>query len=129
MAGLSTPRVAPGSLPSQPEATAGAWISRPSCPVSGWRCAGHEVLYVDLERFLDPSQIGARGLPGALPNQLSHPLDLVVLWTEPARAMVCSEPWSAPRQALLSGDRTLELRPGTSTRLHTRYAFTSTHRE
>ena len=40
--------------------------------------------------------------------------------------MVCIEPWSAPRQALLSGDRKLELRPGASTRLHTRYAFTAT---
>jgi galactose mutarotase-like enzyme len=53
----------------------------------------------------------------------------VVLWTEPPRAMVCIEPWSAPRQALLSGDRKLELRPGASTRLHTRYAFTCTQRE
>jgi galactose mutarotase-like enzyme len=60
--------------------------------------------------------------------QLTHPLDLVVLWTEPPRAMVCVEPWSAPRQALLNGDRKLELCPGTSTRLHTRYAFSSTQR-
>jgi galactose mutarotase-like enzyme len=61
--------------------------------------------------------------------QLTHPLDLVVLWTEPPRAMVCIEPWSAPRQALLSGDRKLELRPGASTRLHTRYAFMATDHE
>jgi len=52
----------------------------------------------------------------------------VVLWTEPPRAMVCMEPWSGPRQALLSGDRKLELSPGASTRLHTRYAFTATPR-
>ena len=70
---------------------------------------------------------GAAGT--SLELQLSHPLDLVVLWTEPPRPMVCIEPWSAPRQALLSGDRKLELRPGASTRLHARYAFTSTHRE
>jgi galactose mutarotase-like enzyme len=57
--------------------------------------------------------------------QLNHPLDLVVLWTEPPRAMVCMEPWSGPRRALLSGDRKLELSPGTSTKLHTRYAFTA----
>ena len=69
---------------------------------------------------------GAAGT--SLELQLSHPLDLVVLWTEPPRAMVCIEPWSAPRQALLSGDRKLELRPGTRTRLHTRYAFTATQR-
>jgi len=55
--------------------------------------------------------------------QLSHPLDLVVLWTEPPRPMVCIEPWSGPRQALLSGDRKIELAPGTSTELHTRYAL------
>jgi galactose mutarotase-like enzyme len=67
---------------------------------------------------------GAAGT--SLELQLSHPLDLVVLWTEPPRAMVCIEPWSAPRQALLSGDRKLELRPGASTRLHTRYAFSAT---
>jgi galactose mutarotase-like enzyme len=69
---------------------------------------------------------GAAGT--SLELQLSHPLDLVVLWTEPPRAMVCIEPWSAPRQALLSGDRKLELRPGASTRLHTRYAFTASQR-
>ena len=56
----------------------------------------------------------------SLELQLTHPLDLVVLWTEPPRAMVCMEPWSAPRQALLSGDRKLELSPGATTRLHTR---------
>ena len=64
----------------------------------------------------------------SLELQLSHPLDLVVLWTEPPRPMVCMEPWSGPRQALLSGDRKLELSPGASTRLHTRYAFTATPR-
>ena len=67
---------------------------------------------------------GAAGT--SLELQLSHPLDLVVLWTEPPRPMVCIEPWSAPRQALLSCDRKLELRPGASTRLQTRYAFTAT---
>lgn len=61
--------------------------------------------------------------------QLSNPLDLVVLWTEPPRAMVCIEPWSAPRQALLSGDRKLELPPGSSTTLHTRYVFTTAESE
>lgn len=55
--------------------------------------------------------------------QLSHPFDLVVLWTEPPRPMVCIEPWSGPRQALLSGDRKLELPPGASTQLHTRYVL------
>ena len=57
--------------------------------------------------------------------ELTTPLDLVVLWTEPPRAMVCMEPWSAPRQALLSGDRKIELNPGDSTTLATRYRLTS----
>ena len=57
--------------------------------------------------------------------ELSQPLDLVVLWTEPPRAMVCMEPWSAPRQALLSGDRKIELSPGESTKLETRYRFST----
>ena len=56
--------------------------------------------------------------------ELTNPLDLVVLWTEPPRAMVCMEPWSAPRQALLSGDRKIELSPGESTTLATRYRLT-----
>jgi len=55
--------------------------------------------------------------------QLSHPLDLVVLWTEPPRPMVCVEPWSGPRQALLSGDRKIELAPGASTELQTCYTL------
>ena len=55
--------------------------------------------------------------------QLTPPLDLVVLWTEPPRKMVCMEPWTAPRQALLSGDRKLEVPPGDTIKLHTRYAF------
>lgn len=61
----------------------------------------------------------------SLELQLSHPLDLVVLWTEPPRPMICVEPWSGPRQSLLSGDRKLELAPGESITLHTRYAFTA----
>jgi len=59
----------------------------------------------------------------SLELQLSHPFDLVVLWTEPPRPMVCIEPWSGPRQALLSGDRKIELAPGASTELSTRYAL------
>jgi galactose mutarotase-like enzyme len=55
--------------------------------------------------------------------QLSHPFDLVVLWTEPPRPMVCIEPWSGPRQALLSGDGKIELAPGCSTTLSTRFAL------
>ena len=37
--------------------------------------------------------------------QHQHPMDLTVVWTEPPRRMVCLEPWTGPRQALISGDR------------------------
>lgn len=48
------------------------------------------------------------------------PWDLAVLWSDPPRPMLCLEPWSGPRQALLSGDRRLELQPGESMELQTR---------
>jgi galactose mutarotase-like enzyme len=51
----------------------------------------------------------------------NHPLDLVVLWSDPPRPMVCLEPWSGPRSALISGDRRLVLAPGANMALHTRY--------
>lgn len=54
--------------------------------------------------------------------QTSHPLDLVVLWSDPPRPMVCLEPWSGPRGSLISGDRRLELAPGANMALSTRYA-------
>jgi galactose mutarotase-like enzyme len=40
------------------------------------------------------------------------PLDLAVVWTEPPRSMVCLEPWTAPRGAMASGDRLLQVQPG-----------------
>ena len=57
--------------------------------------------------------------------QLQHqePMDLTVIWTEPPRKMVCVEPWTGPRQALISGDRKLELQPGASYALSCRYAI------
>ena len=55
--------------------------------------------------------------------QLDHqaPMDLTVVWTEPPRTMVCLEPWTGPRQALISGDRKLELAAGQSTTLRCHY--------
>lgn len=66
-------------------------------------------------RLLDPSAAAALEL------ETSAPLDLVVIWSDPPRPMVCLEPWSAPRGALVSGERRLELAPGTSSRLRSRY--------
>jgi galactose mutarotase-like enzyme len=55
--------------------------------------------------------------------QLQHPapMDLTVVWTEPPRPMVCLEPWTGPRQALVSGDRKLELAGGDSLELRCTY--------
>jgi len=55
--------------------------------------------------------------------QLQHhePMDLSVVWTEPPRSMVCLEPWTGPRQALISGDRRLQLGVGESTPISCRY--------
>ena len=57
--------------------------------------------------------------------QLQHhePMDLTVVWTEPPRAMVCLEPWTGPRQALISGERRLQLGVSESTTLSCRYSI------
>ena len=57
----------------------------------------------------------------AIALETTPPWDLVVLWSEPPRPMVCLEPWTGPRQALLSGDRRLDLEPGASMRLDVCY--------
>lgn len=49
------------------------------------------------------------------------PLDLAVVWTDPPRPMVCLEPWTAPRGALNSGERLLQVQPGSSVELCCRY--------
>ena len=76
-----------------------------------------------LVRPSGPVRLVDEAAGATLELQLSHPLDLVVLWTEPPRPMVCIEPWSGPRQALLSGDRKIELTPGEAAVLNTRYAL------
>lgn len=49
--------------------------------------------------------------------QHDKPMDFTVVWTDPPRQMVCLEPWTAPREALISGDRKLEIKPGSKQRL------------
>ena len=56
-----------------------------------------------------------------LSMELSDPWNLAVFWTDPPRPMVCMEPWTGPRQSLISGDCKLELAPGEQRSLHTRY--------
>lgn len=67
-------------------------------------------------RLLDPA--GGR----AIVLETVAPFDLVVVWTEPPRPMVCLEPWTGPRGSLISGDRRLELGPGEQRELRARYS-------
>jgi galactose mutarotase-like enzyme len=57
----------------------------------------------------------------SLTLETTAPFDCVVVWSETPRPMVCLEPWTAPRQALVSGDRRLLLAPGENSNLHCRY--------
>ncbi|MEB3259354.1 MAG: galactose mutarotase [Cyanobacteriota bacterium] len=57
----------------------------------------------------------------SLELELSAPLDRVVVWTDPPRPMVCLEPWSGPRGALISGDGRLTLAPGERCELRCAY--------
>jgi galactose mutarotase-like enzyme len=67
-----------------------------------------------------PVRLWDRGNGRRIELSGQHPWDLVVLWSEPPRPMVCLEPWTGPRQSLISGDRRLELAPGDSLQLHSR---------
>ena len=40
-----------------------------------------------------------------------EPMDTTVIWTDPPRQMVCFEPWTSPRNSLVTGDRKLEIKP------------------
>jgi galactose mutarotase-like enzyme len=57
----------------------------------------------------------------SLTLETRSPLDLIVVWTEPPRPMVCLEPWTGPRGAVVSGERRLELAPGSTMEFSCRY--------
>lgn len=76
-----------------------------------------------LSRPAGPVRLRDRGNGRRIELQTSHPWDLVVVWSEPPRPMVCLEPWTGPRQALISGDRRLDLARGASLHLHSRLAL------
>ena len=40
-----------------------------------------------------------------------EPMDTTVIWTDPPRQMVCLEPWTSPRNSLVTGDRKLHVEP------------------
>ncbi len=53
------------------------------------------------------------------------PMDLVVVWSDPPRPMVCLEPWTGPRGSLSSGERRLEVAAGEQQVLSCRYSVES----
>lgn len=57
----------------------------------------------------------------ALELQAEAPFNLAVVWSDPPRSMVCLEPWTAPRGALVTGERRLVVEPGAFCRLGCRY--------
>lgn len=64
-------------------------------------------------------RLEADGVAVSLETQA--PLDLAVVWTDPPRPMVCLEPWTAPRGALVTGERLLHVQPGQRLELTCRY--------
>ena len=52
----------------------------------------------------------------------SAPMDLVVVWSDPPRPMLCLEPWTGPRGSLSTGERRLLVPAGESLELGCRYS-------
>jgi D-hexose-6-phosphate mutarotase len=53
------------------------------------------------------------------------PMDTSVIWTDPPRKMVCLEPWTGPRNSLVTGDRKLEIKPEQYIELFTTFKHNS----
>ena len=47
------------------------------------------------------------------------PFDISVIWSDPPRQMLCMEPWTSPRNSLVSGLRKIEIMPNSSQKLNT----------
>ena len=54
-----------------------------------------------------------------------EPMDTNVIWTDPPRQMVCIEPWTGPRNSLVTGDRKLEVEPQKYIELFTTFKHNS----
>ena len=54
-----------------------------------------------------------------------QPMDTTVIWTDPPRSMVCLEPWTSPRNSLVTGDRKLEIMPQEYIELFTTFKHSS----
>ncbi len=51
------------------------------------------------------------------------PMDLPVIWTDPPRNMICVEPWTSPRNSLITGERKLVLSPGETKELNCSFEY------
>ncbi len=47
-----------------------------------------------------------------------YPFDLVVIWSDPPRRMICLEPWTSPRNSFVDGFRNIMILPNDSKRLN-----------
>ena len=54
-----------------------------------------------------------------------EPMNTTVIWTDPPRKMVCLEPWTGPRNALVTGERKLEIKPKQFIELFTTFEHNS----
>lgn len=52
-----------------------------------------------------------------------EPMNLSVVWTDPPRSMICIEPWTSPRSAMISGERLIVLESGQSQNLRCKFSF------
>ena len=57
----------------------------------------------------------------SLEIQTKVPFDLFVVWTDPPRKMICLEPWTSPRNSLITGDRAMGLLPGSIEELECKF--------
>jgi len=46
------------------------------------------------------------------------PFEISVIWSDPPRQMLCMEPWTSPRNSLVSGFRKIEIMPNSSQKLY-----------
>jgi galactose mutarotase-like enzyme len=69
-------------------------------------------------RLVDPQAVGAGRW---IELETQAPLDLAVVWSDPPRPMLCLEPWTAPRGAMATGDRLLQVPPGETLELRCSY--------
>ncbi|KGG14631.1 MULTISPECIES: galactose mutarotase [unclassified Prochlorococcus] len=56
-----------------------------------------------------------------------EPFGLNVIWTDPPRKMVCLEPWTSPRNALINGNRSIHLGSGQTKDLQCRFELNKSY--